>query len=99
MAVPTESPTLLKVVHIQPGVAGIQHGQTHCLGTFLSAILAGEHDQVAARGAEETTSFLLVLTDTSVVTGSSAAGARISLNTGLDAPNPDDLISLPPVLF
>jgi hypothetical protein len=54
---------------------------------------------VAARGAKGTTSFLLVLTDSSVVTLSSAGSARISLKHGLGVPNPYDLISLLPVLF
>ena len=48
-------------------------------------------DGLERRG--EQTSFLLVLTETSVVTVSSAGRARISLKHGLDAPNPDDLIS------
>ena len=52
-----------------------------------------------ARGAKGTTRFLLVLTDRSVVTLSTAGRARISLKHGLDAPNPDDLVLLPPVLF
>ena len=46
-----------------------------------------------ARGAKGTTRFLLVLTDRSVVTLSTAGRARISLKPGLDAPNPDDLVS------
>ncbi len=46
-----------------------------------------------ARGAYGTTRFLLVLTDRSVVTLSTAGRARISLKHGLDAPNPDDLVS------
>ena len=46
-----------------------------------------------ARGAKGTTRFLLVLTDRSVVTLSTAGRARISLKHGLVAPNPDDLIS------
>jgi len=46
-----------------------------------------------ARGAKETTRFLFVLTDKSVVTLSTAGRARISLKHGLVAPNPDDLIS------
>ncbi|HVB72529.1 MAG TPA: hypothetical protein VNE38_03140 [Ktedonobacteraceae bacterium] len=54
---------------------------------------------MAARGAQEITSFLLVLTGQPVVTLSSAGRARISLKHGLGVPNPYDLISLPPVLF
>src|SRR5947208_13822113 len=40
-----------------------------------------------------TTRFLLVLTGGPVVTLSTAGRARISLKHGLEAPNPDDLVS------
>jgi hypothetical protein len=43
--------------------------------------------------------FLRILTGTLVVTLSSAGRALISLKHGLGVPNPDDLISLPPLLF
>ena len=67
---------------------------------FHAAILAMADTQGAGRGAEGSTSFLLVLTGAMpVVTLSSAGRARISLKPGLGAPNPDDLVSLPPALF
>jgi hypothetical protein len=46
-----------------------------------------------ARGAEGTARFLLVLTDSSVVTLFTIGRARINLKHGLEAPNPDDLVS------
>src|SRR5439155_13372887 len=50
---------------------------------FSSDILAEDEQGAVARGAEGTTSFLLVLAGTPVVTLSSAGRARISLKHGL----------------
>ena len=38
-------------MHIQTGAAGIQYEQSHCVCPFLSAILAGDDEEAAARGA------------------------------------------------